>query len=158
MACNIVKEIDSLGRIVLPKDIRKSLDLNCGDKINLSIDEDKIYLTKTTFEKQLKNIGEKVCDSIYEGSDCACIITEQEKIVACAGLSKKYINKNILINENSIVIGDKKFDYSKVVYCDIIVNAGGIGKIILLINKNTKPPLDCFLNAFCRFLGKYLDE
>ncbi len=158
MACNIIKEIDSLGRIVLPKDIRKSLDLKCGDKINLSIDEDKLYLTKLNKEKQLKNIGDKICDSIYEGSNCACIITDQEKVIACSGISQKIVNKDIFLSDKSIIVEDKEFEFFKVIVSDIIVNSMAVGKIVLLIKENMGTSFDYILGVFCRFLGKYLDE
>ncbi len=158
MACNIIKEIDSLGRIVLPKDIRKSLDLNCGDKINLSIDEDKVYLTKLNKEKQLKSIGDKIGDSIYEGCSCACIITDDKKVISCAGLSQKIVNKSIEIVKNSIIVEDKEFKFFKIIYSDIVVNSCSVGKIILLIKNSTENSFDYIVDSFCRFLGKYLDE
>ena len=40
----IVRKIDELGRIVLPKELRKSLNINSGDDFQISIDENKIIL------------------------------------------------------------------------------------------------------------------
>ena len=42
----IVRNIDELGRLVVPKEMRTSLDIQCGDPVEISFDGDKIILTK----------------------------------------------------------------------------------------------------------------
>lgn len=42
----IVRCMDELGRIVIPKEIRKILDINLGDAIEITLDDDKIILSK----------------------------------------------------------------------------------------------------------------
>ena len=53
----ITRKIDELGRIVLPKEIRKSLNINTGDDFQITIENNKIILNK--FEK-LKNIETEI--------------------------------------------------------------------------------------------------
>ena len=45
-ATGVVRKIDELGRFVLPIEIRKSLNLNCKDAVEIFVDEDKIILKK----------------------------------------------------------------------------------------------------------------
>ena len=42
----VVRKVDELGRIVLPKEIRTVLDINQKDSIEIFIDEDRIILQK----------------------------------------------------------------------------------------------------------------
>ena len=44
----IVKEFDKLGRIVIPKEIRKKMDIQSNQPIEIYVDEDKIILSKYT--------------------------------------------------------------------------------------------------------------
>ena len=43
----IIRKIDKLGRIVIPKDARKTLELELGDKIEISVKNSAIILTKS---------------------------------------------------------------------------------------------------------------
>ena len=47
-ATGIIRNLDQLGRFVIPKETRKALDLNEGDPIEMFTDEDKIILKKYT--------------------------------------------------------------------------------------------------------------
>lgn len=48
ISIGIVRKIDQLGRIVLPKEIRHSLDIEIGSPLEFLIDEDMIVLKKYT--------------------------------------------------------------------------------------------------------------
>ena len=67
----IVRNIDELGRIVVPKSMRTRLDLNCGDPIEIHLEGDSIVLSKfvshcvfcaSTDEIELFK-GKKICKS-----------------------------------------------------------------------------------------------
>ena len=45
-ATGVVRKIDELGRFVLPIEIRKSLNLNCKDAVEIFVDDDKVILKK----------------------------------------------------------------------------------------------------------------
>ena len=47
-ATGIVRNIDELGRIVVPKEIRTKMNIVCGDAIEIYVEDDKIVLTKFT--------------------------------------------------------------------------------------------------------------
>ncbi|MBO5879681.1 MAG: AbrB/MazE/SpoVT family DNA-binding domain-containing protein [Clostridia bacterium] len=42
----IVRNIDELGRLVIPKEMRKTLEIQCNDPVEISVDGDSIILTK----------------------------------------------------------------------------------------------------------------
>ena len=45
-ATGIVRNIDELGRIVIPKEMRKKMDIQSNDPVEIYVDDDKIILTK----------------------------------------------------------------------------------------------------------------
>ena len=45
-ATGIVRNIDELGRIVIPKEMRTKMDMQSGDPVEIFVDSDKIILTK----------------------------------------------------------------------------------------------------------------
>lgn len=66
----IVRNIDSLGRIVLPVEMRKILEMNIGDPIEFFSEGDSIVLRKfqkscifcnTTESKLIELDGKKIC-------------------------------------------------------------------------------------------------
>lgn len=67
----IVRKIDVLGRIVVPRETRKTLNIDIGDPIEFFYDEDAIYLKKYTrgclFCNSMENVtnykGQYICDS-----------------------------------------------------------------------------------------------
>ena len=70
----VVRKVDELGRIVLPIEIRKTLDIKQKDAIEIFIDEDKIVLQKyqpaCIFCNQIENVvyfnGKRVCADCVE--------------------------------------------------------------------------------------------
>nr|WP_319487453.1 AbrB/MazE/SpoVT family DNA-binding domain-containing protein [uncultured Caproiciproducens sp.] len=55
MAAAIVRRIDQLGRIVMPKELRKDLNINANDQFEFFVDDDKIILRKKKFTCEFCN-------------------------------------------------------------------------------------------------------
>ena len=75
MAAAIVRKTDALGRIVLPKELRTTLNINIGDEFQIFVDEDKIILQKRKFACEF-------CDSVkdvfnFEGHSICCKCIEK---------------------------------------------------------------------------------
>ena len=93
----IVRRIDELGRIVIPKEIRKNLRINTGDNVEIYMDENnkivlKKYSTLFGMEEELFNIA-KV---INELSNATVIIADIDKIIVSYGKgSEHYIDQYI---------------------------------------------------------------
>ena len=43
----IIRKIDALGRIVVPKDVRISLNLNVNDDVEIKVEDDKVVIKKS---------------------------------------------------------------------------------------------------------------
>ena len=90
------RKIDELGRIVIPKEIRKSLKLNMGDSLEIYIEDNKISLRKYSslkgYEEELFNIAK----IINELTNSTILFIEEDKVVVSYGkLSEIYIDQEI---------------------------------------------------------------
>ena len=100
----ITRKIDELGRIVLPKEIRKSLNINTGDDFQITIENNRIILNK--FEK-LKNIETEILKIIK-----SFILVYPYKIYFIIGNEEITTKETILQNLVSI-IQERKIYYQE---------------------------------------------
>ena len=62
----VLRRIDDLGRIVIPKEIRKNLKIRDGESLEIFINGDAIVLKKYSFMSDLNDIAQTCSDSIYD--------------------------------------------------------------------------------------------
>lgn len=96
-ATGVVRHIDELGRIVIPKEIRKTLRIHEGESLEVFIDnQDNIILRKHSAIHKISDFAQVFADAIHTFSKHNIIITDNDVVVAMAGVDKKvYINKQI---------------------------------------------------------------
>lgn len=95
----IVRRIDDLGRIVIPKEIRKKLRIRDGENIEILVQDDQIILKKYCIMKNIEDFASSFTDAIYGYIKYNILITNDTSIIACSGpLKKKLIHKEISEN------------------------------------------------------------
>ncbi len=96
-ATGIVRRIDELGRVVIPKEIRRTLRIREGDPLEIFTDrEGQIILKKYSPIGELNEFAQEYCDSLYESTSYTTMISDRDFIIAIAGGSKKeYLDKRI---------------------------------------------------------------
>ena len=62
----IVRRIDELGRIVIPKEMRKNLRIKTGDNLEIMVNDDTIVLKKFSEIENLETIALSYADSFYQ--------------------------------------------------------------------------------------------
>ena len=75
-ATGIVRRIDELGRIVIPKEIRKSHRLNEGDPIEFYLEQGKIVLRKQNEMADYYHQIEIMCDTLQAMTSCKVLFIE----------------------------------------------------------------------------------
>ena len=92
----VIRRIDELGRIVIPKEIRKSLRIKNGESLEVFLDGDSIILKKFSQIESLENISVDHVEAFNQIIKHNIIVTDRDKVVAVSGpLKKKYLGKNI---------------------------------------------------------------
>ncbi len=96
-ATGIVRRIDDLGRVVIPKEIRRTLRIREGDPLEIYVDrEGEVILKKYSPVSELGDFAKEYCDSLYEAIGQIILIADRDNVVAVAGASKKeFLNKPI---------------------------------------------------------------
>ena len=77
----IIRRVDELGRIVIPVELRKYLNIKEGENLEFSIKDESIILNKKSIIKQNSNILNSIEKSISGIIDGDYIITDREKVL-----------------------------------------------------------------------------
>ncbi len=151
-ATGIVRRIDDLGRVVIPKEIRRTLRLREGTPLEIFTDrEGEIILKKYSPMVELTAFASQYAESMAQTTGVMVCITDRDQVIAVAGGSKKeLLQKNIsrqlemAINERETIVavkGEKQFisigaeeieDVSAEVITPIICEGDAIGAVALL--------------------------
>lgn len=144
----IIRRIDELGRVVIPKEIRKNMRIDNGESLEIFVDEDNIILKKYSPIESLNTVAEKYVDIFNQVIKHNIIVTDRNKVIAIAGnLKKQYLNKNISEftshsidrrdsfverqkNSFEIVKGINEIGYYS--FSSIVNNGDALGAVIIL--------------------------
>jgi len=175
-ATGVVRRIDELGRIVIPKEIRKTLRIHEGENVEIYIDDkENIVLKKYSLMKKLGDFAQSFTDSIYSFLNKTIIITDTDHIIAVSGeLKKDYLNADIsddllssIIRRDNILekhFKPMKIKSSEEIECayamnSIICHGDAVGLVIILSKKDKITEIDeKIVQIASQFLSKYLEE
>ena len=171
----VVRRVDDLGRIVIPKEIRRTLRIRDGESLEIFVDKDTIALKKFSKMTDIEDISKQLVEIINSNINKNILITDRDKFIAASGnLKKKYIDRNIsnylekVMNERKIVVESTKHsieildnmkeDLSYII-CPIIMNGDAIGLLLILSEKDDISVSDEKLAyVTSQFLGKHIEE
>lgn len=181
-ATGIVRRIDDLGRVVVPKEIRRTLRIREGDPLEIFTDrEGQVILKKYSPIGELNEFASEYCESLNENTGHTAIITDRDNIIAIAGGAKKgFLEKRIspdlekIIESRATFISDEKSPSIKIIYedetseiyisqiiCPIVMQGDPIGSIIL-ISKEEGSKMGTLektlLETASKFLSKQLEQ
>ena len=89
-ATGIVRRIDDLGRVVIPKEIRRTLRIREGDPLEIFTDrEGEIILKKYSPIGELGSFAKEYAETLSQASGHIVCIVDRDQIIAVAGGSKK---------------------------------------------------------------------
>ncbi|WP_424768626.1 stage V sporulation protein T [Paenibacillus sp. sgz302251] len=149
-ATGIVRRIDDLGRVVIPKEIRRTLRIREGDPLEIFVDRDgEVILKKYSPIGELGDFAKEYAESLFEGTNHITLITDRDNIIAVAGASKKELLEKSVgpvleacmenrkthaeMNGGSFeLVKDMNETYSSFVIAPIIAGGDPIGTVVLL--------------------------
>ena len=89
-ATGVVRRIDDLGRIVIPKEIRRTMRMREGDPLEIFTEQNgEIVLKKYSMMAQLSSFGQNYADGLAKVSGLACRVCDGDKVVAYSGPGKR---------------------------------------------------------------------
>src|SRR5690625_2475306 len=99
-ATGIVRRIDDLGRVVIPKEIRRTLRIREGDPLEIFVArEGEVILKKYSPISELGHFATEYAEALYDSIHFPVLICDRDEVIAVSGESKKnYLSKIIVIH------------------------------------------------------------
>ena len=119
-ATGIVRRIDDLGRVVIPKEIRRTMRIREGEPLEIFVDRDgEVILKKYSPIGQLSEFAGEYVDSLHEVTDYIACVLDKDVVVAVAGApEKRFLDKPIseaaekVLAEKETVVMEEPGEYS----------------------------------------------
>ncbi len=153
-ATGIVRRIDELGRVVIPKEIRRTLRIREGDPLEIFTDHDgEVVLKKYSPIGEISAIAKDYTDSLYRTLGHVTLISDRDAVVSSSGAAKKdYVEKplsadvdQILQNRQLVMFNlsagakmvpvtndDRADSYSSQIIAPILADGEIVGSLILI--------------------------
>lgn len=95
-ATGIVRRIDDLGRVVIPKEIRRTMRIREGDPLEIFTDRDgEVIFKKYSPIGELGEFASQYAETLYKTSGYPACITDRDTIIAISGAAKKDFRKSV---------------------------------------------------------------
>ena len=89
-ATGIVRRIDDLGRVVIPKEIRRTMRIREGDPLEIYTDRDGgVIFKKYSPMGELADFAGQICESLYKTAGTAAAVCDRDAVIAVAGVPKR---------------------------------------------------------------------
>ena len=153
-ATGIVRRIDELGRVVIPKEIRRTLRIREGDPLEIYTDKDgEVILKKYSPIGEISNFAKDYTESLFRSLGHIACITDKDMIVSASGVSRKELWEKPIsrdleqaIQSRQVVTANRGNGtrlvpvtseedaqaYTAQVICPIIADGESIGAVVLL--------------------------
>jgi AbrB family transcriptional regulator (stage V sporulation protein T) len=114
-ATGIVRRIDDLGRVVIPKEIRRTMRIREGDPLEIYTDrEGEVIFKKYSPIGELAGFASQYADTLQKTCSMAVVICDRDAVIACAGVPKKEYNDRKLSPElEEIIEGRSLYVYKE---------------------------------------------
>lgn len=179
-ATGVVRSIDGLGRLVIPKEIRRVLRIREGDPLEIfTVNDGSIVLRKYSPIGEMADFAAQYATALSASSKMITLITDKEKVVAVGGtnranqiigikiseeLYKQMESRKALMaskNDKSFInVIDDDFEFQHEIICPIVADCEVIGSVILLAKTGQNNPTDTELKlASCGagFMGMHVE-
>ncbi len=89
----MIRRIDELGRVVIPKEIRKTLRINEGDPLEIYTESEKLLLKKFSPIGAIGGYAKTLTESLYKATSIPVLICDCDTVLAVKGQGTKEFEK-----------------------------------------------------------------
>lgn len=178
-ATGIVRRIDDLGRIVIPKEIRRTLRIRETDPMEIYTDMDgQIVLKKYSPMGDISEFAGEYAESMAQNTGMTIAITDRDQVIAAAGNEKRSIQGKHITQELNIVMDERKsvtasagepafvdvvadYECQQEAVSPIICAGDVLGTVIMLThdeNRKFGENEKCIVKVAADFLGRHMDN
>ncbi|XOQ47899.1 MAG: Stage V sporulation protein T [Eubacteriales bacterium] len=176
-ATGIVRRIDDLGRVVIPKEIRRTLRIREGDALEIFTDtQGGVIFKKYSPVGELSSFAGQYADVLSKVVSLPTLVCDRDHVVAAAGVPRKEFlerrvtpeleeymqNRQNFVNKGNTPLRPiEGIDRTAEVICPIIASSDVTGAVILLSNDGNETPTESetkLAQVAASFLGKQMEE
>ena len=177
-ATGIVRRIDDLGRIVIPKEIRRTMRIREGDPLEIYTEKDgEVIFKKYSPIGELAEFADQYAEVLYKTGGMPAMICDRDHIVAVSGAPKKELLERRVSSGLEELMEQKRSlnaaspaerlqpvdgveQYAEI--CQPILSSGDITGAVMYLSdakgKTAGLPQEKLIEAAAAFLGKQLDH
>ncbi len=177
-ATGIVRRIDDLGRVVIPKEIRRTMRIREGDPLEIYTERDgEVIFKKYSPMGELSEFAGQICDSLFKTVGAMALICDRDGIIAAAGSARKELLDKAISRQLEEIMEKRGLFRAEVrvsqPVCEgisehcisvaaPILSAGDVlGCVVFAASKDASPHGETELKlaqAVASFLGKQMEE
>ena len=175
-ATGIVIRIDDLGRVVIPKEIRRTMRIREGDPLEIYTEKDgEVIFKKYSPIGELGDFAADYVETLAKASGHGACITDRDNVIAVSGIPKKdliekpvssdldkVMNDKIFINHQtgkSVSVADGNDKYNAGIVVPIVAEGDTIGSVLFIMKDNERPSEveEKLAESAAGFLGRHME-
>ncbi len=178
-ATGIVRRVDDLGRIVIPKEIRRTLKIREGDPLEIYTEKDGgVIFRKYSPMGELQDFAAQICESIGANTGHIAAVADRDSIIALSGAPKRELmdkpnsqaleklmeqrkNYRYVSGETPIRASESSDKYHLGVAAPILCQGDLMGCVLLLMGEDQTPMPESdqkLAQTVAGFLGKQMES
>ena len=177
-ATGIVRRIDDLGRVVIPKEIRRTMRIREGDPLEIyTTREGEVIFKKYSMMGGLEDFAAKFCDTLSRSTAFTAAVTDRDSVIAVAGSGKRELMGKQISSalerimeerdiyrytgqEQAIPVTESDSPYTAAIAAPILCQGDVLG-LVLFVSDQGKTPGDAeykLAQTVAAFLGKNMES
>jgi AbrB family transcriptional regulator (stage V sporulation protein T) len=180
-ATGIVRRIDDLGRVVIPKEIRRTMRIREGDPLEIYTDrEGEVIFKKYSLIGELSEFAGQYAETLHKTAGLSVAICDKDSVIACSGLPKKeFFEKRVSERGEEAMEGraflscgrgncfeltaDGHSSYRVSMFAPILASGDVVGAVVSMRNENAEQSSlseeveSTLVRTAATFLGKQLE-
>ena len=178
-ATGIVRRIDDLGRVVIPKEIRRTMRIREGDPLEIYTDKDgEVIFKKYSPMGELSSFAGQMCETLGKTTGCMVAISDRDAIIAVTGVSRRDLAdkrigedlEKLMENrqmyqykpgERKIPLVDGQEKYYAGIVAPILAEGDVSGNVVFILGENGAPFSETeykLAQTVAGFLGKQMES
>ena len=178
-ATGIVRRIDDLGRVVIPKEIRRTMRIREGDPLEIYTSRDgEVIFKKYSLLGGVEDFAGQLCETMSRSTGWICAVTDRDTVIAVAGGGKRELmGKRISAELEQVMESRRIYQYTgegdPLTVCDgneklltgvaapILSEGDLLGLVLLISPAPMQPSGDTeykLAQTIAAFLGKHMES
>lgn len=172
-ATGIVRRIDELGRVVIPKEIRRTQAIRVGDPLEIFVEAGgEVVLKKYSPVGELASSSQMLCDVLYKAMASPVAVTDRDRVVAAAG-ARELTGRGVGVRYEQVMNARRMYGAGEgqqpvpvaegvqpqaAAVMPILANGDLVGSVALLGEKRPGECETLLLRVTAGYLGRRLEE